>query len=231
MGVRKYVLLSKTKVCTKCKVEKPLREFHSRVFGKNAYGLNRNTCKLCESVQKEKYKNDILNEFGVSLNAVLKNNLFNFRDVNCAHCSKVFKPRSRTHKWCSSICKGRDSVKTTEQQYEKISGNWPAYFRTLTQQPHRKRHNLTKEILLEILEKQNRLCALSGVELTCKRKSGTIYRTNASVDRIDPKGPYTKDNIQLVCVAVNKFRIDMDIEEYINWCRKVAYNADKKENV
>jgi hypothetical protein len=82
-----------------------------------------------------------------------------------------------------------------------------------------------------VFDRQYGLCALSGEPLTCLRKSGVKYKTNASIDRIEAKGSYAEDNIQLVCVAVNKFRIDMDIEEYINWCRKVAYNADKKENV
>ena len=68
-------------------------------------------------------------------------------------------------------------------------------------------------------------CALTGVELTCKLEKGVKCKTNASIDRIDPKGPYIKSNVHLVCAAVNKFRIDLPLDEFIDWCRKVANHA------
>ena len=37
-------------------------------------------------------------------------------------------------------------------------------------------------------------------------------------------GAYTADNIQLVCVAVNRLRVDMSTEEFINWCHLVSEN-------
>lgn len=81
---------------------------------------------------------------------------------------------------------------------------------------------------MELLEKQHGKCALSGVELTCILSKGFVCKTNASIDRIDPKGPYVVGNVQLVCVALNKLRIDMSIDEFINWCKKVADYAIQK---
>ena len=43
--------------------------------------------------------------------------------------------------------------------------------------------------------------------------------------RVDPKGGYVLKNIQLVCSAINKFRIDTPVDEFIDWCRKVANYA------
>lgn len=64
--------------------------------------------------------------------------------------------------------------------------------------------------------------------MTCKLEKGVICRTNASIDRIKPKGEYTLDNIQLVCVALNKLRLDTPLDEFIEWCRKVADYAVRK---
>ena len=72
------------------------------------------------------------------------------------------------------------------------------------------------------MEKQEYRCALTGVLLTCLLKRGEKTKTNASIDRIDPKGSYHPSNIQIVCVAVNVFRSDLPVEEYKDWCRKVA---------
>lgn len=43
----------KTKICTKCKIEKPLNEFHKQKTGK--FGLQ-SYCKLCNSETKEQWK-------------------------------------------------------------------------------------------------------------------------------------------------------------------------------
>ena len=78
-----------------------------------------------------------------------------------------------------------------------------------------------------VLEDQNGLCALSGIELTCKLEKGTKFLTNASIDRIEAGGPYIKENIQLVCTVLNKWRGDTDLQEYIWWYKKVAeYNGN-----
>ena len=113
---------------------------------------------------------------------------------------------------------------TTETQYQTISGDWNRYFSRLCCRS-RKRIGLTREDLLDTLEKQEYKCALSGVQLTCKLEKGTRFLTNASIDRIEAGGPYIKENVQLVCSVLNSFRTDTDLEEFIWWCKKVAeYN-------
>jgi hypothetical protein len=87
---------------------------------------------------------------------------------------------------------------------------------------------------MELLEKQNYKCALSGEPLTCiaemntdKSKFRRFHQTNVSVDRIRAGEPYTKDNVQLVCLAVNIGRSNFEINEYIDWCKKVAVHNKK----
>lgn len=154
-----------------------------------------------------------------------------FSPKQCAVCSTSFQPKSGVHKFCSPQCKGKWQYITgrnsTESQYKEISGNWTRYFSRLVSQKHRE--GLTVAILLDVLEEQNGICALSGEELTCQLEKGTICKTNASIDRIVAGGPYTKDNIQLVCRALNSWRGDTDLIEFIEWCNKVSKFHNEEE--
>lgn len=149
----------------------------------------------------------------------------------CAVCGAEFIPKSGIHKFCSDKCKGKwkyiTGEITTESQYKNISGNWDRYFARLCCRPH-KREALSKEDCKEILERQKGKCALSGVELTCQLEKGKKFKTNASLDRINAGGPYTKDNVQLVCSALNSWRSDTDLNEFIWWCSQVTQHQEKE---
>lgn len=150
----------------------------------------------------------------------------NWKRKPCAVCQTLFTPRSGIHKFCSVSCKGKwkyiTGEQSTENQYKNISGNWKRYVSRLLYYGGRKRDQLTAETILRILDKQNYKCALSGVDLTCNLEKGTRCFTNASIDRIIAGGPYTKDNIQLVCRALNSWRSNVPIEEFVSWCKKVV---------
>lgn len=144
----------------------------------------------------------------------------------CIVCDTEFIPKSGIHKFCSETCKGKwkyiTEEVTTKTQYKKISGNWERYFSRLMYSEGRKRSGLTREILLELLVEQDHKCAISGVELTCQLEVGKRFWTNASVDRIEAGGPYTKDNIQLVCRGLNSWRSSIPLDEFIWWCEQVV---------
>lgn len=150
----------------------------------------------------------------------------NWKPKACAVCGVEFLPHSGVHKFCSAECKGKwqyiSGRVTTESQYKGISGNWSRYASRLLAAGGQKRSQLTRETLLQKLEYQQYRCALTGVPLTCNLEKGVISPTNASVDRIIAGGPYTADNIQMVCRAVNMWRGDLSIEEYVTWCQKVV---------
>jgi len=152
---------------------------------------------------------------------------------NCVVCGTTFTPSSGVHKFCSIKCKGKwkyiTGKESTEIQYVKITDNWRKYLRRLIYSGGRKRDGLTVETLLSVLERQNYKCALSGIDLTCKLSKGTKYPTNVSVDRIIPGGPYTVDNIQLVCRALNSWRADLSIDDFVEWCRRVVEHQTKKK--
>lgn len=144
----------------------------------------------------------------------------------CAECGAQFTPKSGAHKFCSPQCKGAHQYTsgkvTTDTQYRLISGNWPRYMSRLLAAGGKRRSDLTRDMLLRKLEEQGFRCALTGVELTCVLSNGTPCMTNASVDRIVAGGPYQYWNIQLVCRAVNMWRSNLPVGEFVEWCQRVV---------
>lgn len=86
-----------------------------------------------------------------------------------------------------------------------------------------KESTITEEDVYRLLEKQNGLCALSGVPLDTKINNPYTM----SIDRIDPSKGYTPDNIQLLCWAVNKMKMDFSQEDFIKWTIAIARNLTK----
>ena len=144
---------------------------------------------------------------------------------SCPVCEELFHPKSRQQKYCSPKCKGKvkylTGVASTEEQYKKISGDWEKYFLRLCTKK-RRGDGLTPKLLMDLLHAQEYRCALSGEEMTCRLEKGKKFPTNASIDRIDAGGEYSRENIRLVCKAVNQWRGDLDTNEYIRFCHKVA---------
>jgi hypothetical protein len=96
-----------------------------------------------------------------------------------------------------------------------------------------KSFKITQSGLLKILQKQNGLCALTGVPLTFVTKK-TIEQggaigdpkksspTNVSIDRINPRFGYLPNNVQLVTNYANKAKGEMQTEEFVKLCRMVV---------
>ena len=85
---------------------------------------------------------------------------------------------------------------------------------------------ITKEDLLTVWKAQNGKCAISGLDMTYELGEGRIY-TNVSIDQILPSKGYTIDNIQLVCMAVNQLKSDLDMDTILILCSAIVDNAAK----
>lgn len=66
--------------------------------------------------------------------------------------------------------------------------------------------------------KQNRRCALSGIELKFKDPDEYIA---ASIDRIDSSKGYTPDNIQIVSRKINKMKVDIPQERFFEMIKSI----------
>jgi hypothetical protein len=77
--------------------------------------------------------------------------------------------------------------------------------------------SLTVADLESIYKEQAGLCFYSGEPLSLETGN-----TAVSIDRLDPSGPYNKDNIALVCWLVNSMKRQQSHAEFIQLCGQIA---------
>ena len=118
-----------------------------------------------------------------------------------------------------------------EQQRQNINGNFELYFKRLVKRVK----TISVEDCLDLYQKQNGLCAISGIPLTCiVGDLGEHPPTNASLDRIQHGtmgGAYTKDNIRLVCAMVNYMRLNQSDQELLWWCQQIVNNQQNRSGL
>jgi hypothetical protein len=90
--------------------------------------------------------------------------------------------------------------------------------------------DITVEDVENQYEKQNKKCALSGVQIQFNDRciGLNINNHSASIDRKDSNQGYTKENIQIVTKNINMSKMKKSDEEFIKMCCEVAdYNRNK----
>ena len=88
---------------------------------------------------------------------------------------------------------------------------------------------ITEEDVCEIWEAQGGRCALSGVLMTHQRDGAMAGKEkkefNASIDRINPAGIYTRENVQLVTNRINTMKHTLGEEMFLWWVQNVYEHA------
>jgi hypothetical protein len=79
----------------------------------------------------------------------------------------------------------------------------------------------------DLMEMQSYRCALTGWDIEFP-ESGHPQKAPASLDRIDSKKPYTKENTQIVTRQVNMMKQQYSQEDFIKVCRAVAEKHKEK---
>lgn len=77
-------------------------------------------------------------------------------------------------------------------------------------------------------QKQKGKCALTGIPMTTTKHGRR--NTNISIDRIDSTKGYTKENVQLVCSAINFMKANMDNSTFLYFCKEVIDYTSKNKN-
>jgi hypothetical protein len=102
--------------------------------------------------------------------------------------------------------------------------------------------SITLEDLQKLWEKQEKKCALTGIEIGFgleyetlgngyQRLTNSHRLTTASLDRIECEKGYTLENIQWVEKNINIFKNALNNDDFIGLCKLVAeYNINKKVN-
>lgn len=81
--------------------------------------------------------------------------------------------------------------------------------------------DLSIDDVADVYDQQGRECALTGWLLVFP-SVGHPNNTDASIDRIDSKRGYTKDNIQIVSKKVNMMKQQYSVEDFVFVCKAVV---------
>ena len=126
----------------------------------------------------------------------------------------------------------------TLQRARKVSATPEAYLRVLNTQLKSQRlkqgieYDLSSDELIEIWEAQGGRCALSGVLMTHQRDGSYGDRTrkefNASIDRVNPSGPYTRENVQLVATRINTMKHTLSQDMFFWWVKNIIQTMEER---
>jgi hypothetical protein len=104
--------------------------------------------------------------------------------------------------------------------YEEISGN---FWKTIVHGAKTRKIELkiSMDYIWELFIQQNRKCALTGMPLIFRSKSG-ISDGTASLDRIDSSKGYVVGNVQWVHKDVNTVKWDLTLDNFFRVCKMVV---------
>ncbi len=106
--------------------------------------------------------------------------------------------------------------KTKSTYYSSIKGRLVDLNRIVRRRAKNKNINfdLSTEFLCSLWEKQKGLCAITKLPLIISKQTNNnkAQPYTPSIDRIDPKSGYLKNNVRLVCYAVNCCLHDFGLE-------------------
>jgi len=156
--------------------------------------------------------------------------------------SEISKTKKRPYWKCKCDC---GNIKTIEARHLKASniktcgatihrigknnGNWRGYKELPSKRwwiikkrakSRNLKMNISKDYILDLFKKQNKKCALSGLDLTLDYN----LENTASLDRIDSNEGYIKDNVQWIHKKINKMKMELDQQEFISFCKLITQN-------
>ncbi len=190
---------SNTKQSKTCSLE--CRKHYNNLYGKNdLLQRNKENKLLCYNCLQYKNDEEFLNDGKNRCSSELRNG----KITNCNTCNRS-KANSR-YKSNSETIDGILKNRILNAKYTSKKRN--IYFDK----------NLTIEYIKNIYNNQEGRCALSGEIL----EIGEWKERTISIDRIDSSKGYEIDNIQLVCWIINHMKVNLDQNEFIDWCIKVS---------
>lgn len=147
----------------------------------------------------------------------MKNNRTSYFKVRCA-CGRegwraVHTLVNNITKSCKSCCKNPQNTNTI------INSHFNRIKRRAVVSEFE--FNLTANYIEELFERQNRKCALSGLDI-CFRPNFSKNQQTASLDRIDNKKGYIIGNVQWVHKDINFMKGVLDQNKFIELCSLIS---------
>ncbi len=234
-------LLSKYEKCIK-KVK--IKCFCGNIFEAKPRDIFMNNTKSCGCYNKKeiakRFRRNIKDEKFGKLTAIKslrsdKNRMIWLFKCDCGEEKEIplsyVTAKKRGIKSCGCL-KNRPSVRWTG--YGEISGTyWANIKRCAKKNTSRRSRDIKFDITIkeawELFLKQNRKCAITGVDLNFIRQYANKKKgeeQTSSLDRIDSNKDYTLNNIQWVHKIINKMKMEMNEKNFVKWC-ELVYKGKK----
>lgn len=202
-----------SRVCTICHVTKSLDDFHNMKGGK--YGKH-TQCKPCRTMRRA--------------SNIKKRPVSGTK--KCPRCKNTlpiacYNSDSQAFDGLNTYCKDCRKEAYNEKA-NTLEGFISILFKDLVYRAKYKKLTvgITRDDILELYKKQDGKCALTGAQMTYSRTLGSGRWNNSSknisVDRINSRGNYTLDNIQLVCSLANTIKWDSDQDDFFEMCKMIT---------
>lgn len=143
-----------------------------------------------------------------------------FWECRCV-CGKLHITRSKSLRVGDSKSCGCKRIRKYKD-YKNIHGS---YWNSLKKGADKRNldFNITIKYAWKLFEKQNRTCALTGVDIHLEINYHIKKDIQtASLDRIDPTKGYIRGNVQWIHKNLNWMKMDFQQEEFIKICNQVA---------
>ncbi len=150
---------------------------------------------------------------------LIKRKTGEYRDTRCKDCVNAEQKA-----WQNSFVETHGMTHRTLLRSKSLAGYFQSIIRSIRARSKQKGFDnvdLTAEYLVELYEKQQRKCALTGWKMTTTVGQGNVF-SNVSVDRVESSKGYTKNNIQLVCRAANGFKNSLTTKQFVSLCKSVC---------
>lgn len=151
-------------------------------------------------------------------------------EVQCLKCKRkrTVKRADHAKSHASKVCKFCSNKNNHPQgEYRGIRISFIEKYR-LQGLARGKLWNLSHDDVANQADKQNRKCALSGIDLCFV---GDFKDITASLDRINNEIGYEVGNIQWVHKDINMMRGQLSIEKFLSLCKSISeYKGDKMAN-
>lgn len=210
-------------ICPICGRELPLnREYFKRIKDKHTGKETYNTiCRQCEQVQKQQEHDNewkdgkllchICGEYK-DPSEFQNHTYYSYRDNKDKRCRKCKQVQMK---------EARGQYSEDTKLYKVLQERWLAARDRASNKgiPF----TITKKDILELWKQQNGLCNISKIPMTYELDNGRVF-TNVSVDQKNPGQGYTKENVQLVCSAVNQLKSNWNMDTVIYICKQIVNN-------
>lgn len=191
-------------------------------------------CNLCDTMSVVR-RGTLIKGTKSCTNCKMRHRSFPLKEANCNYCdAKILIPNNRYTASCSDECRKKYLSRCDSN---RRSSSVEATLNELSEQIKSrakrdgKQYDLSKEFLLDLLRKQEGMCAQTGRVLEASSfVEGNKYRAHkntVSVDRIDSSKGYTKDNVQLVVYHYNLAKSAFTQEEMMELCKDVVTKGEQ----